>query len=266
MSTARRALITGGGSGIGTAVARALVAHGARVLITGRDAAKLQTVAAEAPEQIGVCVADLTIEADRQRLADFAARWEGVGIDTLINNAGVGGGGFFDSMDVDRINAVVQANLIAPICLTQSLLSHLKSLAEARIVNIGSVFGYIGYPSQAVYSASKFGLRGFSEALGRELDETSVRVHHIAPRATRTAMNSSAMDELNRALGNRVDEPERVAAALIKALTRERTNTVIGWREALFARVNAIFPSLVDGALIKQLPVIRQFMQRGTNP
>ena len=147
--------------------------------------------------------------------------------------------------------------------MTQALLAHLKSLPEARIINIGSVFGYIGYPSQVIYSASKFGLRGFSEALHRELAGTRIKVQHIAPRATRTTMNSGAMDDLNRELRNHVDDPDRVAEVVIAALSTGRINTVIGWPEALFARVNALLPSLVDGALIKQLPVIRRFIQRG---
>lgn len=258
-----RALVTGGGSGIGAAIARRLVDEGARVLITGRDAVKLQAVAAEAPQQIGILVADLTVDSDRKRVVEYATHWDHVGIDTLINNAGVSDSGFLEDSNSTRISALLETNLIAPICLTQALLSHLKSLPTARIVNIGSVFGYIGYPSQTVYSASKFGLRGFSEALHRELADTGITVQHVAPRATRTSLNSDAMDELNRQLGNQIDDPERVADAVVALLSSRRRNAVIGWPESLFARVNAVLPSLVDGALVKQLPLIRQFIKRG---
>lgn len=265
MNSPIRALVTGGGSGIGAAIVRRLVDEGARVLITGRDLSKLQTIASEAPQQIGILVADLTIDADRQRVAEYARHWDHVGIDTLINNAGTSGAAFLEDSNSAQINALLQTNLVAPICLTQALLAHLKSLPEAHIVNIGSVFGYIGYPSQTVYSASKFGLRGFSEALHRELAGTRISVQHIAPRATRTPLNSNAMDELNRQLGNQVDDPDRVAQVVVAGLSTRRTNRLIGWPEALFARVNAVLPSLVDGALVKQLPVIRRFIQRG-NP
>jgi short-subunit dehydrogenase len=258
-----RAMVTGGGSGIGAAIARRLAKDGARVLIIGRDAEKLQAVASIAPQQIEALVADLTVDADRMRVANYARHWDDAGIDTLINNAGVGCMGFLEDMDSGRIGSVLQINLVVPICLTQALLPHLKSLPEARIVNVGSVFGYIGYPSQAVYSASKFGLRGFSEALHRELADSRITVQHITPRATRTPLNSDAMDELNRQLGNRVDDPERVADVVVTGLSARRTNTLIGWPESLFARVNAVFPSVVDSALIKQMPVIRQFIQRG---
>jgi len=263
MSLPTRVLVTGGGSGIGAAVVRRLVEEGARVLITGRDATKLQSIAAEAPQQIGVVVADLTLDSDRKRVADYASRWDGVGINTLINNAGISGVGFLEDMDSEQINAVLQANLVAPISLTQALLPHLKSLPDAHIVNIGSVFGYIGYPSQSIYSASKFGLRGFSEALRRELADTHIHVQYIAPRATRTALNSDSIDDLNRELGNRVDDTDRVADIIFKSCSRKKASTVIGWPEALFARINTVFPSLVDSALIRQLPVIRRFTQRG---
>lgn len=263
MSLPARVLVTGGGSGIGAAIVRRLVDAGSRVLITGRDATKLQSIAAEAPQQTGVLVADLTLEADRRRVTDYARHWDGVGIDALINNAGVSSVGFLDDLDSAQINAVIQANLVAPIALTQALLPHLKSLPEAHIVNIGSVFGHIGYPSQSIYSASKFGLRGFSEALGRELADTHIHVRHIAPRATRTALNSDSVNDLNRELGNRIDDPDRVADIVIKSFSRKAGSTVIGWPEVLFARVNAVLPAVVDGALIKQLPVIRRFIQRG---
>jgi short-subunit dehydrogenase len=265
MSLPSRVLVTGGGSGIGAAIVLRLVDEGARVLITGRDASKLQAIAAEAPQQIGTLVADLTIDTDRKRVVEYASHWDHVGIDTLINNAGTSGAGFLEDSTPAQIDAVLQTNLVAPICLTQALLAHLKSLPEARIVNIGSVFGYIGYPSQVVYSASKFGLRGFSEALRRELAGTRITVQHVAPRATRTSLNSNAMNEVNRQLGNRVDDPDRVAQIVVAGLSTRRANAVIGWPEALFARVNAVMPLLVDGTLAKQLPVIRRFIQRG-NP
>lgn len=265
MSTAIRALVTGGGSGIGEAIALRLAHDGARVLIAGRDGSKLRAVAARAAQQIDTVVADLTVDADLQRLVEYAVCWDGAGINTLVNNAGVGGSGFFEDADTQEIKSLLQSNLVAPLCLTRALLPHLKTLPVAHVVNIGSVFGYIGYPSQAVYSASKFGLRGFSEALHRELAGSSVQIHHIAPRATRTAM-TAAMLEMNRRLGNRIDEPARVAAVLADALSKRRTNAVVGWPERFFVRVNALFPKLVDRALGRQLPVLRQFIQGVARP
>jgi short-subunit dehydrogenase len=101
--------------------------------------------------------------------------------------------------------------------------------------------------------------------LRRELAGTRITVQHMAPRATRTSLNSNAMNEVNRQLGNRVDDSDRVAQIVVAGLSTRRANAVIGWPEALFARVNAVMPLLVDGTLEKQLPVIRRFIQRG-NP
>jgi short-subunit dehydrogenase len=120
------------------------------------------------------------------------------------------------------------------------------------------VFGAIAYPGHTVYSATKFALRGFSEALRRELTGTSVRVHYLAPRATRTRFNSSEVESLNERFGIAMDPPERVAAALLDLLERDRIEAVLGWPERFFARLNALLPRLVDRALAKQIPIIRQ--------
>lgn len=260
MTLPGQVMVTGGGSGIGAAIALQLAARGSRVSIVGRDAAKLQAIAARAPQHIAVLAGDLTVEADRRRIVEQAQAVGGSGIDALINSAGVSQHGFLEDLDADTVAGILTANLLAPMLLTQALLPHLRSRPKAHVVNLGSVFGFIGYPSQTIYSASKFGIRGFTEALRRELSGTTVEVHHIAPRATRTPMNAGAMDRLNAELGNRVDEPERVAEVVLDALAEGRSEAVIGWPERLFTRLNGVLPSIVDGALIKQLPVIRRFI------
>jgi short-subunit dehydrogenase len=131
---------------------------------------------------------------------------------------------------------------------------------QATIITIGSTFGQLGYPGQVTYCATKFALRGFSEALRRELADTRVRVMYIAPRATRTAMNSPQTDALNAALGNVVDSPSAVALAIIKAVERQREELQIGRPERFFTRLNTLWPGAVDRALLRQLPIIRRFV------
>jgi short-subunit dehydrogenase len=122
--------------------------------------------------------------------------------------------------------------------------------------------GYLGYPGHAAYCASKFALRGFSEALRRELADTGVRVMYFAPRTTRTAMNSRALDALNAELGVAADAPEGVARALLSRLGKPAGERRLGMPEALFARINQLAPSLVDRALRRQLPQIRRHLAK----
>jgi len=149
--------------------------------------------------------------------------------------------------------------VLAPLHLCRGLLAHLRSLPEACILNTGSVFGSIGYPGYAVYSASKFAVRGFTEALRRELSDTNVKVHYVAPRATRTGINTSAVERMNEELGVAMDPPELVARAVCDMVDGGRVEAVLGWPEKFFARVNGVLPRLVDGALRKQLPIIRRY-------
>ena len=147
--------------------------------------------------------------------------------------------------------------------LCRALLPQLVRLGEAHLLNVGSVFGAIGYPGYASYCAGKFALRGFTEALAREVDGTPLRVHYLAPRATATAMNGAATCEMNDELGVATDPPERVAVAVCEMLEGSRRRAVIGWPEKLFARLNGALPGVVDAALRKQLPVILRFAASG---
>jgi short-subunit dehydrogenase len=157
------------------------------------------------------------------------------------------------------IERLMQVNLVAPIQLTRMLLPAMLKQGRGRIVNVGSTFGSIGFPYFAVYSSSKFGLRGFSQALRRELDGSGVGVTYIAPRATRTPLNSNAVVRMNQALKVAMDPPEQVAAAIVRAIEQERAEVYLGWPEKLFVRLNAILPGLVDGALRKQHAIMRKF-------
>jgi short-subunit dehydrogenase len=123
---------------------------------------------------------------------------------------------------------------------------------------MGSGFGSIGFAGYCGYSASKFALRGFSEALRRELADTQIDVLYLAPRATLTDMNPDEAVALNNELGNTMDTPERVASELMMLLNNAQRTRYIGWPERFFITLNNLFPSLVDKALNKQLPAIRR--------
>ncbi len=256
-----RVLLTGAAGGIGGAIAAELLAHGATVLLVDLNdlalrhlvAGKLQAYA----DRVEVYTTNLTKADDRTRLAEFARTWRG-GVNVLINNAGVSHFRLLHEQPAEEVDLALAVNVQAPIHLCRLLLPHLCRQADAHILNTGSVFGGLGYPAYSVYSATKFAIRGFSEALRRELADTTVKVHYLAPRATRTGINSAAVEQMNEELKVAMDTPAIVAVAARRMLEQETAEAVVGWPEKFFVRLNALLPRLVDGALRKQLPVIRR--------
>ena len=260
-----RAILTGASAGIGAATAAAIAPHCGALLLVGRDRARLEEVR-DAVQRPGlycrVVACDLTTADGREAVANAAADLP-YGPNLLINNAGTGEFAWFVDQNDESIARILGVNTLAPMLLTRRLLPMLQRQREATVVNVGSIFGYLGYPGCAAYSASKFALRGFTEALRRELADGPVRVVYFAPRATRTALNDAAVTALNDRLGTAMDPPERVAAALMGLLKRPVRERLLGMPERLFARVNQILPALVDNGLRKQLDVIRSHARHG---
>jgi short-subunit dehydrogenase len=262
MSRRFRAVLTGAAGGIGSAAARQLAPLCETLLLVGRDEGALDALARTVGGPARAVVADLATPAGRETVRRAAAAVPG-GIDLLVNNAGAGDFAWLADQDAERLSRVLEVNVHAPIELTRLLLPLLASQPQARVVNVGSIFGYLGYPGQAAYSASKFALRGFSEALRRELADGPVRVTYFAPRSTRTPMNAPALDALNAELGVAMDSPEAVAAALVRHITHPAREKLLGMPERLFARLNQVVPGLVDWGLRRQLPVIRRHARDG---
>ncbi len=260
---ARVCVLTGATGGIGRTLARALAECGVRLILTARDRRALDDLAAMLPDGCvaDVCPGDLTRADHREVLAERAERLD-AGI--LVNLFGANRFGLLAAQSEHDVQALLSVNLVAPIALTQRLLPHLQRRKESLVVNVGSAFDAIGFPGYVLYSASKFGLRGFSEALGRELADSPVAVVHIAPRATRTPMNTPAVSAMNRALGNTEDPPERVAARIVAAMRTGRRRSSIGYRERWFARINRTLPVLVDHVLARQLATIKHFAASAT--
>jgi len=262
-----RILLTGAAGGIGGAVAAELLAHGAAVLLVDMNESALRQLVSDKlqayADRVEVHVANLTRAEDRVRLAEFARTWRG-GINVLINNAGVNHFRLLHEQPAEEVDLALAVNVQAPIHLCRLLLPHLCRQTDAHILNTGSVFGGLGYPAYSVYSATKFAIRGFSEALRRELADTPVKVHYLAPRATRTGINTTAVEQMNAELKVAMDSPAVVALAARRMLEQETAEAVVGWPEKFFVRLNALLPRLVDGALRRQLPVIRR--HAGTSP
>ena len=250
----KTALLTGACGGIGAAIANTFARQGCRLLLVGRDQHKLQALLESLPDVNNghrAIRADITSVKGRQQVLEHC-RQEAV--DLLINAAGILDFQLLENQDPGSVEQAIVTNLVAPMLLCQSLIGELKQRKEAAIMNIGSIFGSIGHPGFAAYCASKSGLKGFTEALRRELADSVIKVFYLAPRATETA--------LNRALGNKVDSPQQVADELLKLLSTGRQQTFMGWPEKLFVTINAVFPSIVHSALVKKLAVVKQHVRQ----
>lgn len=250
-------LLTGASGGIGEALAQELAVQGAHLLLHGRRASALERLRKELPhpERHQTVIADLGSPQERAKLLQHPALDEG--LDVLINNAGCNQFAWLEDQSSEQVERQLLLNVEAPIQLTRMLLPRLRK--PAVIMNVGSSFGAIGYAGYSVYCASKFALRGFSEALGRELEGTGIQVLHFAPRATRTRLNSEAAYEMNAELGTHTDSPQDVAEEAVIALCNETRRSWLGWPEKLFVRLNGLLPGLVDRALAKQKPIIERY-------
>ena len=253
-------VLTGAGGGIGSAAARVLVEEGAQVLLVGRNQPPLvalaQTLAR--PASARVVAADVTTPDGRATIQSAAVA---AGANVLVNNAGVPCFGRFEALAPEQIERAMQTNLLAPMLLTHLLLQHLRAQPVARILNVGSALGSLGLPGFSAYSAAKFGLRGFSEALRRELAGSGVAVQYLAPRTTRTAFNDEAVDAFNRATGTQSDSADQVAQALLAMLRSGSAERFLGFPEKLAARLNGFVPRLLDGAFRRHRTVLHATKQ-----
>lgn len=256
-----RILITGAAGGIGCELAQILAQRGAVLLLADRATDALQTlcdkISATGGQASSINVDLLQADA-AEHLAVSALEKLGA-VDMLINLAGMMSFKLFQDESADNIERLWRVNTIVPMQLARALLPQMLARGAGRIVNIGSVFGSIGFPCFTTYSANKFGLRGFSEALRRELDGTGVGVTYVAPRYVRTPINAGAVSRMSEALKMNMDNPDWVAASIVRAIEQDKLDHYIGFPECLFVRINGILPRLVDGSLRKQTLAMREY-------
>lgn len=260
----RHILITGASGGIGAALARQFSVERAQLLLHGRNAEALKALADQCHElgspRALICSADLSTLQGRQQLVS-CVKQEFPQLDTLVNNAGISCFQLFEQQSPDAIEQLINTNISAPILLTRALINKLLQAPGETplILNIGSAFGAIGFPGYSTYCASKGALRLFSEALAREYADTRLQVQYLAPRATRTAINSEQASAMTAATGGHIDSPEAVARAAVKLMRSGRAQAAIGWPEKLLVRLNGLRPELISQVLSKQLGKIKGF-------
>ena len=246
-------LITGGTSGIGRASAVAFGQAGAQVVITGRDTARLQETAQQLSSlgiQHHTVRADVGIVADSERaVAETIATFGR--LDVLINNAGISMRALFQDADVGVIERRMQTNFFGTVYTTKFALPHIQA-SKGSIVGISSIAGYRGLPGRTGYSASKFAMNGFLEALRTELLPQGVHVLVACPgftasniRQTALAADGSAQGESPRDEAQMMSS-EEVAQHLVSAVRQRRRDLVLTSQGKLTVFLNKLLPGLTD--------------------
>nr|WP_294840466.1 SDR family oxidoreductase [uncultured Methylotenera sp.] len=257
-------LLTGATGGIGKHLALMLARKGANIILVGRDGGKLAALSQQIQDKGGkakTIAADLEVEGSVQQVAQQALQLFN-GVDILINNAAILDFIQFEDQSPERIAQMVHTNVTAPLQLTNALLPHFKASNQGQLVMIGSILGSLGFPHYATYCATKFAIHGFSQALRRELVETNIGVTYIAPRGINTPMNDAVTLAMLAKTGGNIDEPEKVAAIIVKAIEQEKQEVFIGQPESFFAWLNGLLPSAVNIGLKKQAKLAREFVTK----
>jgi len=235
------AVVTGAGSGIGRALARQLAVAGSALALADIDEAGLQQTAASLSErgiQLTTHVVDVSDESAMRAFAqDVAAKHASVTL--LINNAGVALHGRFEETSLDDLRWLMGINFWGVVYGVKYFLPQLKKEPRAHIVNISSVFGIVAPSGQCAYSASKFAVRGFTEALRHELEGTSVFVSCVHPGGIRTPIARRARLGANTPPASRDEAvarfdrltptmPDEAAARILQGVERLQPRILIG--------------------------------------
>jgi short-subunit dehydrogenase len=251
----KRVLITGGTSGIGLALAHALIAKGARVFITGRRQEVLDAALRELKSASGVA-ADVATGQGRSATLNKAIEALG-GLDILINNAGGVRAGRLENTSEAEIETMVAVDLLAPILLTRAALPALRASGETGVVNVSSGIALVGAPFYATYAAVKAGLAHFGEALRRELKGEGIHVMTAYPGGTDTPMMKS-----NRAgpeLGFSREPASAVAQAIIEGIEANAFEVIRGGEaRAKMIALNRDDPAAVDARFLDLKPALEE--------
>ncbi len=225
------AWITGASSGIGAALAKALSKQGARLVLSGRNVAALEAVAAECAGAL-VLPFEITDMAAIAPAVEQAWEWSG-GIDILINNAGISQRSLAIDTSYAVYDRIIGVDLLAPIALTQAILPRMAARGSGRLVMISSIAGKVGVPLRTAYSAAKFGLIGYSDALRAEIAHLGIKVHVVAPGSIRTDVSrnaltadGSARNASDKAIENGID-PDLAATEMLTAIANDEREIVI---------------------------------------
>ena len=245
-----RVLVTGASEGIGRAIAKEAVKRGCKVLAVARKRPDLDALAAEVVAEGGtleVLAGDVTRGDDHRAMATAMTERFG-GADVLINNAGIGATGHFMDSDPDTLRRIFETNYFGTVELTRVFIPLLKQGNRPAIVNISSVLGRKGWPGRSLYSASKFALAGFSDALRAELDRFGVSVIVINPGLTQTNFSKNLLERKARVQLDHLRgmTAETVAAKTLDQLAFDCDELTLTRQGRMLVFFNRLLPGLID--------------------
>jgi short-subunit dehydrogenase len=252
MSNPPVVLVTGASSGIGEATARLFGKNGYRVVLAARRVDRLENLASEIRASGGQALpvaADLTRLEDIQNLVSCTLDEFGQ-IDVLLNNAGFGRLAWLENLDpVKDIEAQIQINLVAVIQTTRAVLPHMIAARSGHIINMASLAGLVATPTYTIYAATKFAVRGFTEALRREVGVYGIHVSAIYPGGVKTEFGEHT--GAKRKTGATTPaalrlSAEDVARAVVGLARRPRRTVILPWVMVFSVWANALFPGLTD--------------------
>jgi len=252
-----RILITGASQGIGKALAALSVRRGAWVLAAARSIHLLDQLSAEVRHLGGVLEvvnADITSPDDRQHIVDKLRRSFG-GLDVLINNAGIGATGHFAESNPDHLRAIMEVNFFGTTEMTRVCLPLLQKGRNPAIVNVSSIAGKHGIPARGEYSASKFAVQGWSEALRPEMVRFGIDVIVVCPGLTQTNFSKNMLQQTARMPVDHMRgmTSETVAEAILRALAQGRREVVLTAQGKLLTFLTRFLPGLVDRIASKKV-------------
>ncbi len=246
-------IITGASSGIGKACAEAFGKAGAKVVITGRNAANLQAVATHLTA-LGIDTlaipSDVSVEDDNRKMVEETIRKYGR-VDVLINNAGISMRALFEDVDLDVIRKVMDINFYGTLYATKYCLPHLIK-AKGSVVGISSIAGFRGLPARTGYSASKFAMQGFLETLRTEMLKKDVHVLIACPGFTASNIRNAALSKDGTPQGEsprdeaKMMSSEEVASYIVRAVQKRQKYLILTAQGKLTVFLNKWLPGWMD--------------------
>ena len=257
----RTAVITGGASGVGLATAELLARKGCVLALVDVDPERLEEARRRFESQgtkVSIHVADV---ADADRMARLPAEVvsQHGGVQVLVNNAGVSVAGRFEDQSIEDLQWIVGVNFWGVVHGCKFFLPELRKADEAHIVNISSMFGFIGVPSQSSYCATKFAVKGLTEALWAELQDTRIGVTSIHPGGINTRIHETMRsydDEIREATiaGLERSRPASdVARVIVAAIEKNRLRAIVGWEAYLADWIKRLLPVSTHKLLARRM-------------